>query len=281
MKTISSIREMQNLSDALRKEGKRIGFVPTMGYLHEGHLALVRKARELADVVVVSIFVNPLQFGPKEDFSRYPRDFKRDAELLEKEGTDVIFSPTGEEMYPKGFSTHVQVRGLEDNLCGRTRKGHFVGVATVVAKLFAIVKPHFAVFGRKDFQQLVIIERMVRDLNMDLAIVPYPTVREEGGLAMSSRNIYLSPAEREEALALFASILRSQELVKSGERDGGRLKAEALRILTSQEGISVEYAGIYDPETLEEVESIENGAVYAMAVRIGNTRLIDNATLEV
>jgi pantoate--beta-alanine ligase len=281
MKTISSIGDMRELSDALRSGGKKIGFVPTMGYLHEGHLALVRKARELGDFVVVSIFVNPLQFGPKEDFSRYPRDFERDAGLLEKEGTDIIFSPSGEEMYPEGFTTRVQVTGLEDHLCGETRKGHFVGVATVVAKLFDIVKPHFAVFGQKDFQQLVIIERMVRDLNMDIAIIPYPTVREEGGLAMSSRNIYLSPADREKALALFASILRLQELVKSGERNAGRLLAEAHKILFSREGVAIEYAGIYDPETLKEIDSIEKKAVYAVAVRIGNTRLIDNAILEV
>ena len=280
MRTISSVCEMQEFSEQARKEGKRIGFVPTMGYLHEGHCALVRKAGELAQVVVVSIFVNPMQFGPKEDLSRYPRDFERDSGLLEREGTDIIFAPSGEEMYPKGFTTLVQVRELEDHLCGETRKGHFVGVATVVAKLFNIVKPHFAVFGQKDFQQLAIIERMVRDLNMDLTIVPFPTVREEGGLAMSSRNIYLSPGEREKALLIYASITRLQTLVRSGERKATLLKEEARRILNSKEGIAIEYAGIYDPETLTGIESIDQKALYAAAVRIGNTRLIDNIILE-
>ena len=278
MRIIETVSQMQETADSLRKE-KRIGFVPTMGYLHEGHLALVRKSRELADVTVVSIFVNPIQFGPSEDLAKYPRDLDRDMKLLEKEKTDILFYPSYEEMYPKGYTTYVQVRGLEDYLCGQTRKGHFVGVATVVAKLFNMVKPHIAVFGQKDYQQLTIIERMVKDLNMDIQIIAHPTVREEGGLAMSSRNTYLSSAARERALLIYASIGRLQELVSAGERDSRRLKEEARRLLTSDNGVNIEYVSISDPETLEEIDSVKERAVYAVAVRIGKTRLIDNAML--
>ncbi len=279
MRVIEIVKEMQETADNLRKE-KRIGFVPTMGYLHEGHLALVRKARELSDVTVASIFVNPIQFGPTEDLAKYPRDLKRDMDLLEQEKTDILFCPPYEEMYPKGYTTYVQVRTLEDYLCGQTRKGHFVGVATVVAKLFNMVKPHIAVFGQKDYQQLTIIERMVKDLNMDVRIIAHPTVREEGGLAMSSRNTYLSSADRQKALLIYASIKKLQELVKAGERDTRVLKEEARRLLGSDNGINVEYVSISDPETLAEVDSIKDRAVYAVAVRIGTTRLIDNALLE-
>jgi pantoate--beta-alanine ligase len=278
MKVIQTIKEMQGTADAIRPE-KRIGFVPTMGYLHEGHLALVRKARELADVVVASIFVNPIQFGPTEDLAKYPRDFERDHKLLEAEKTDIIFYPEYKEMYPDGYTTYVQVRGLEDYLCGQVRKGHFIGVATVVAKLFNIVKPHVAVFGQKDYQQLTIIERMVKDLNMDIEIIAYPTVREKDGLAMSSRNTYLSSVEHEKALLIHASIRRLQELVKTGERSAQALKAEAHRVLSSSNGIEIEYVSISDPNTLAETETIEKKAVYAVAVRIGKTRLIDNALL--
>ena len=278
MKVIRTIKEMQETADAIRRE-KRIGFVPTMGYLHEGHLALVRKARELTDVVVASIFVNPIQFGPTEDLARYPRDFERDHKLLEAERTDIIFYPDYKEMYPDGYTTYVQVRGLEDYLCGQTRKGHFVGVATVVAKLFNVVKPHVAVFGQKDYQQLTIIERMVKDLNMDIEIIGYPTVREKDGLAMSSRNTYLSSDEHEKALLIHASIRKLQELVKAGERSAQALKAEAGKVLSSSNGIEIEYISISDPNTLVEAEIIEKKAVYAVAVRIGKTRLIDNALL--
>ncbi|MGD0229140.1 MAG: pantoate--beta-alanine ligase, partial [Syntrophorhabdales bacterium] len=218
MRIIETVKGMQEASETFRKEGKRIGFVPTMGYLHGGHLALVKRARELADVVVVSIFVNPTQFGPKEDFGRYPRDFERDRELLEREKTDVIFFPDVPEMYPEGYSTYVGIRGLENHLCGLEREGHFAGVATVVAKLFHAVKPHVAIFGQKDYQQLKIIQRMVRDLNMDLDVIGHPTVREDGGLAMSSRNAYLSPDEREKALLIHASMMRAEELFRGGER---------------------------------------------------------------
>jgi pantoate--beta-alanine ligase len=279
MKIIESIREMQDAADALRKEGRQVAFVPTMGYLHEGHLALVRRARQLADVVVVSIFVNPIQFGPKEDLARYPRDFERDRKMLEAETTDIIFSPDYREMYPEGYHTYVQVQALEDHLCGLTRKGHFVGVATVCTKLFNIVKPHYAVFGQKDYQQLAIIQKMVRDLNQDLEIVPYPTVREEGGLAMSSRNTYLSGEERDKALSIYASILRLKEVFAAGERAARRLKDEAERVLRSKDGVEIEYVSISDPETLEELETVTHSSVYAVAVRVGATRLIDNSKL--
>jgi len=269
---------MQRTSDELRKD-KRIAFVPTMGYLHEGHLALVRKARELADVVIVSIFVNPIQFGPKEDLSRYPRDFDRDADLLGKEKTDIIFYPDDGEMYTEGFTTYVEVRKLEDHLCGKSRIGHFTGVATVVAKLFNIVKPHYAVFGQKDYQQLMVIERMVKDLNMDVEIVPHPTVREADGMAMSSRNSYLSETERKKARLISASLRRAQELIKEGERKTETIRKAVDDILHQEEGIEVEYIDICDTGTLEDVPVVAGRAVLAIACRIGKTRLIDNTIL--
>jgi pantoate--beta-alanine ligase len=278
MRIVKTVREMQTLADELRKE-RKIGFVPTMGYLHEGHLALVRRARELADVAVVSIFVNPTQFGPAEDLSKYPRDFDRDARLLEEEKTDIIFYPDGKEIYPTGYSTYVEVRDLQEFLCGKSRTGHFVGVATVVTKLFNIVKPHFAVFGQKDYQQLKVIERMVKDLNMDLEIVPFPTVRERDGLAMSSRNMYLSPRERERALLIHKSIKKVEELFRGGTKDARSLEKEARRILGSEEGVDIEYVSISDGETLVEIDNIKEKAVLAIACRVGRTRLIDNTIL--
>lgn len=278
MKTIRTVAEMQRMSDELRKD-KRIAFVPTMGYLHEGHLALVRKARRLGDIVVVSIFVNPIQFGPSEDLSRYPRDFERDAALLENEGTDIIFYPGDGEMYTDGFTTYVEVRGLDKHLCGKTRTGHFTGVATVVAKLFNIVKPHFAVFGQKDYQQLTIIERMVTDLNMDVKIVPYPTVREDDGLAMSSRNTYLSAAERKKALAISACLREAEGLVRAGERNAQTIRNAVEKTLQGEDGIEIEYIEICDAATLEETPVVRDRAVLAIACRIGRTRLIDNTIL--
>ncbi len=279
MEIVHTVREMQASADRVRREGRKIGFVPTMGYLHEGHLALVRKAREVSDFVVASIFVNPTQFGPTEDLDKYPRDLERDKRLLEQEHTDLLFFPDVKEMYPPGYSTYVEVRDLEDYLCGKMRVGHFTGVATVVAKLFNIVKPHYAVFGQKDYQQLKIIERMTRDLNMDLEIVPFPTVREAGGLAMSSRNTYLSPEEREKALLIYASMTRLQELVKSGKRDAAFLVDQAKAILSSREGVNIEYVSISDAETLKEVDQVRGKALLAIACRVGKTRLIDNTIL--
>lgn len=278
MKIIESVKEMQEVAEDLRTT-KKIGFVPTMGYLHEGHLALVKKARDLAQIVVASIFVNPIQFGPNEDFARYPRDFDRDRKLLEQEGTDIIFCPTAVEMYPEHYSTYIQVRGLENHLCGLSREGHFIGVATVVAKLFNCVKPHVAVFGQKDYQQLKVIQRMVRDLNMDLEVIGSPTVREKDGLAMSSRNTYLSPEERQRSLAVYRSVRRVEDLYREGTRDAAELKRQATEILTSAGGIDIEYVSISDAETLDELDEISGGAVYAVAVRCGKTRLIDNTIL--
>ena len=279
MKIVKTVKEMQSLADELRKE-KRIGFVPTMGFLHEGHLALARRARELGDIVVVSIFVNPIQFGPAEDLSKYPRDFDRDAALLDKEKTDIIFFPEAGEVYPERYSTYVEVKGLTDFLCGKTRTGHFLGVTTVVNKLFNIVKPHFAVFGQKDYQQLKVIEKMVRDLNMDVEIVPYPTVREKDGLAMSSRNTYLSPEERERALLISKSLKAAEEQFRRGERKAQLIRDEVKRILCAKEGIDIEYISVADAGTLEEFEEIPPGkALLAIACRIGKTRLIDNTIL--
>lgn len=278
MRIIRKAKDMQVLADELRRD-RKIGFVPTMGYLHEGHLALVRKARELSDVVVVSIFVNPIQFGPAEDLNKYPRDLERDMRLLEQEQTDLLFFPEAGEMYPEGYSTYVEVKGLEDYLCGKSRAGHFLGVATVVAKLFNTVKPHYAVFGQKDYQQLKIIEKMVRDLNMDLEIVPYPTVREPDGLAMSSRNTYLSAEEREKALLIYASIRRIEELVRGGERDAIILREEARKLLSSRGGVEIEYVSISDAETLKETDAVKGRALLAIACRVGRTRLIDNTIL--
>ncbi len=270
---------MQSVSEAFRKEGQRISLVPTMGYLHEGHLALVKKARAIADVVVVSIFVNPIQFGPKEDLAKYPRDFDRDRELLTREKTDIIFFPDVAEMYPDGYSTYVEVKKLGDHLCGLKREGHFLGVATVVAKLFNAVKPHFAVFGQKDYQQLKIIERMVRDLNMDLEVVGYPTVREHDGLAMSSRNTYLGEAERKEALLIHSAMEKVETMFLGGERKSEVLKAEARRVLGSKGSIEIEYVDICDAETLDDLERIDGRALLAVAARVGKTRLIDNTIL--
>ncbi len=280
MKIIDSIAKMQGLAEGLRRTDNKIGLVPTMGYLHEGHLALVKKARQISDTVVVSIFVNPTQFAPTEDLDRYPRDFERDRALLESENADIIFFPDAKQMYPEGYSTYIQVRGLEDFLCGGSRKGHFIGVATVVAKLFNIVKPHYAVFGKKDFQQLKIIERMVRDLNMDIEIIPCPTVREADGLAMSSRNTYLGPEERKKALILYESIKTLKGMFREGVRDADILKKKAREMIESIEGVRIDYISITDTETLEEISTIKDKALYAVACFVGRTRLIDNTILE-
>jgi pantoate--beta-alanine ligase len=250
-----------------------------MGYLHDGHLSLVRKARELGDITVVSIFVNPIQFGPQEDLAKYPRDFKRDAALLENEKTDIIFHPFTEEMYGHDFSTFVEVKELQDHLCGKTRTGHFLGVATVGAKLFNIVKPHFAVFGQKDYQQLLVNQKMGRDLNMDIEIIGHQTIREKDGLAMSSRNTYLSKTDREKALLISASLKKAEKLVLQGERDTAVLKQEVENILHEKEGINIEYVNICDTRTLQDVVAIRSSAVLAIACRIGKTRLIDNTIL--
>lgn len=279
MRIIEKVKEMKLFSEMARREGKSIGFVPTMGYLHEGHLSLVRRARAENDVVVVSVFVNPIQFGPNEDYDRYPRDFERDKMLLEKEGVDCVFYPSVEEMYPQDFSTYVEETVLSKPLCGRSRPGHFRGVCTVVAKLFNIVKPHRAYFGQKDAQQFRVLRRMVRDLNMDVEMIECPIVREPDGLAMSSRNVYLSPEERGQALALYRSLKLAEELFTKGERDALKIKREMEEFLRGFDKVKVDYVEIVDEETLEPVSKIEKKVIVAVAAWVGKARLIDNVIL--
>lgn len=265
---------------ALRKQSQgTVGFVPTMGYLHEGHLELVRRARAENSVVVVSIFVNPTQFGPTEDFNRYPRDIPRDLGLLEQVGTDIVFIPSAEEMYPSGFNTWVVVEKVTERLEGKSRPGHFRGVATVVAKLFNIVEPTRAYFGQKDAQQVVVIKKMVSDLNMNLEIVVVPTVRESDGLAMSSRNVYLNPQERQAATVLFRALSLAESMWRKGERDAETIRQAMVSLIKEEPLAEIDYVSIAHPETLEELATIDGPALASLAVRIGKTRLIDNMVL--
>ena len=261
------------------KSGENIGLVPTMGYFHEGHLALMRMAARKADKVVVSLFVNPIQFGPGEDLEQYPRDFDRDAALAANENVNVIFAPEVEEMYPDAPLTTVKVRSITENLCGRSRAGHFDGVATVVAKLFHIVKPDVAVFGEKDFQQLAVIRRMVKDLNWDTEIVGHPIVREPDGLAMSSRNTYLNGDERQKALCLYKAIQYARDRIRQKMYDARQLIAEINEQINAEQGVEVEYIKIVDQNTLLDQEKLDIHSRLAMAVRVGEIRLIDNAGL--
>jgi pantoate--beta-alanine ligase len=267
---------MSTLARMLKKEGKSIGFVPTMGCLHEGHLSLVRAAKKHTDVVVMSIFVNPLQFGPKEDFERYPRDFKHDERLASDAGVDVIFYPSVKEMYPEGYATYVNVERLTDGLCGASRPGHFRGVATVVAKLLGIVRPDVAYFGQKDAQQAAVIKKMAQDLNMGVEIKVVPIVREKDGLAMSSRNVFLSEAERRDALVLHQSLKRAESLVADGERDAGRIIRMMRDMFAERPSVKLEYVSIVDPKELSCLDTISKEALIAVAARVGKTRLIDN-----
>ena len=271
---------MSRWTEAERRDGRRIAFVPTMGFLHDAHLSLVRDGKKRGDRVVVSIFVNPAQFSPNEDFAAYPRDFERDRRLLESEHVDVLFHPSVREIYAEGYQTHVDVENLSALLCGAHRPGHFQGVATVVTKLFNIVRPHVAIFGEKDYQQLQLVRRLVRDLNFDIEIIGYPIVREPDGLAMSSRNIYLSPRERQAALCLSRSLSRASCMVKRGETRRGVI-TEAARAGIEEEPLArVEYVTLCDSATLEPVEEIRGSVLLALAVRIGKTRLIDNLILK-
>ena len=280
-KVIKTVNKMQKVADELRRNGRSIGFVPTMGYLHEGHLSLVRCARSENDVTVVSIYVNPTQFGPTEDYKEYPRDVERDLKLLENEGVDFAFIPSDEEMYPEEVLTNVHVRKLTDGLCGARRPGHFDGVCLVVSKLFNIVKPHKAYFGKKDYQQYRVIERMVKDLNFDIQVVPCPIVREKDGLAMSSRNIYLSPKERRDATSLYRSLLLAQELIKNGERDVEVIKKKMEEFLKKVESIrKIDYIEIVDKYTLQPAIEISGRELIAIAVYVGKARLIDNLEVE-
>jgi pantoate--beta-alanine ligase len=279
METITTVQQMQRWSDAARARAQRIGLVPTMGYLHAGHLSLLSEARRRANVVVASIFVNPLQFGANEDLARYPRDIERDTKLLSDAGTDVLFLPDVKEMYPEGFQTAVTVERVTRGLCGASRPTHFQGVTTVVAKLLHMVKPHVAVFGQKDFQQLVAIRRMVADLNFGIEIVGAPIVREADGLAMSSRNAYLTGPERHAALCLSKALRAAEAQVRRGETDALRVLATARRTITDEPLARLDYAALVDPDTLEDITSVRAPALLALAVHIGKTRLIDNCML--
>jgi len=280
MKIVEDIKEMQGLAESLRKQGKKIAFVPTMGYLHEGHLSLMRYGREIADVLVTSIYVNPAQFAPGEDFEEYPRDFERDVRLSEKVGVDIIFTTTDEQMYPERYQTYVEVKEVTKNLCGRSRPVFFRGVATVVTKLFNIVKPHVAIFGEKDYQQLITIQRMVSDLNYDIEIIGRPIVREPDGLAMSSRNAYLSVDERKSALSLSRSLKIAQEMVQAGETSSSKIIERVCHEITSEPYTKIDYVQICHPQTLVDVDDISGGGVLAIAVWVGKTRLIDNCMLK-
>ncbi len=270
---------MQEWADKQRRSGKRIGFVPTMGYLHRGHLSLLEEARIHSDVLVASIFVNPMQFAANEDLSRYPRDPEGDARKLKEAGTNILFLPAAEEVYPRGYQTNVTVEKLTQGLCGRSRPTHFRGVTTVVAKLFHMVKPHVAVFGEKDYQQLAAVRRMVEDLNFDVQIIGGSIVREDDGLAMSSRNAYLSPAERQAALCLNRSLTTAQQLVNEGELDAAAVLQATRAVLEAEPLARIDYVELVDSETLEPVRRIDSPAVVALAVFFGRTRLIDNCLL--
>ena len=279
MKIITDIPEMQSLADALRKEGKTIGLVPTMGFLHEGHVSLMRAARAACDVVIVSIFVNPTQFGQGEDFDRYPRDEEGDGRKCDAAGVDILFMPTASGMYPEKPNVFVMVEGISDVLEGAVRPGHFRGVATVVAKLLHIVKPHRAYFGRKDYQQCAVIRRMVSGLNLDTAIETLPTVREPDGLAMSSRNSYLNPDERRAAAAIYRALSAAEQLARTGTREPELLKNKIRTVLREEPGIIIDYIEIADHETLAPLASPKSTMVLLVAVRLGRTRLIDNLLL--
>ncbi len=283
MTVINSISEMQHAAEALRREGKRIGVVPTMGYLHEGHLSLIRIAKKKSDVVVTTIFVNPAQFGPNEDLSRYPRDLDRDTRLAESAGTDILFVPNEKEMYPEDYHTYVNVEKITEVLEGSFRPTHFRGVATVVVKLLNVTRPHLAVFGQKDAQQAAVVRQAVKDLNFDVEIVVGPIVREQDGLAMSSRNVYLSPDERRQALALSQSLELARKRIAAGEKKCEIIVAEMRKHIASQPSARIDYISIADAATLRELAALGQGttALVSMAVRIGSTRLIDNTLITV
>jgi pantoate--beta-alanine ligase len=280
MDVVTKIGRMREVSRGARTAGRRIGLVPTMGALHEGHLSLVRRARQVSDVVILSVFVNPAQFAPEEDLERYPRDLTRDAELAAKEGVEFVFAPSVAEMYPEGYDTYVEVQGLSGILCGASRPTHFRGVTTVVMKLFQIVCPDVAIFGAKDFQQAVVVRRMARDLNLGVEIHVAPTVREDDGLALSSRNAYLSAEERKAATVLRRSLDEAERLFSSGERTASGLEAAVRKVLDAEPLAEVEYASVVHAASLEPVERLEEATLVAVAARIGGTRLIDNTVLE-
>ena len=279
MQIIKSPKEMATISQQLRHNGLTIGLVPTMGYFHKGHLSLMDKAKEISDKVIVSLFVNPTQFGPNEDLGKYPRDENRDCKLAEQHGVDYMFMPTPDDIYEKGFQTFIEVTELSKGLCGSSRPTHFRGVATVVAKLFNITKPHKAIFGQKDYQQLLIIKQMVKDLNMDVEIIPHPIVREPDGLAMSSRNSYLSQEERKSALSLYSALKLAEHMIKSGSKDAKEVTTALKKHIESFPYTKIDYIFIGSPDTLKPVNDINGPILIALAVFVGSTRLIDNAII--
>ena len=281
MQIITTIAETKKICRTWQKQGLTIGLVPTMGYLHEGHISLMRSARTETDRVVATIFVNPTQFGPNEDFERYPRNFESDAAMAKEAGVDILFCPEVAEMYPPGYISYVEPAGLTDMLCGASRPGHFRGVATVVLKLFEIVRPDVAVFGQKDYQQQLVIRRMVQDLHVPVRIVTEPTVREPDGLAMSSRNRYLDPDERRAALVLYRALARAREAVLGGESSANRVRQILGETIESNERVHLDYAEVADADTLEPLDRLGPGirAVALVAARVGSTRLIDNLAL--
>jgi pantoate--beta-alanine ligase len=281
VKTIENISRMSTFVKMMKKEGKSIGLVPTMGYLHEGHLSLVKAAKKHTDVVIMSIFVNPIQFGPKEDFEKYPRDLKHDEEMAREAGVDVIFYPSLKDMYPEGYATYVTVERLTGNLCGGSRSGHFRGVATVVTKLFNIVKPEVAYFGQKDMQQAMMVKKMASDLNTGIEVKIMPVVREKDGLARASRNIYLSDAERRDAAVLHQSLLRAETLIKNGERDAGKVTKAVEDMIKAKQSARIEYVKLVDTGELKDVKIITGEIALAVAVFFGKTRLIDNTIIMV
>ncbi|MDR2861519.1 MAG: pantoate--beta-alanine ligase [Syntrophobacterales bacterium] len=276
MDIFDSVKTMQAKAASLRNQGKTVAFVPTMGYFHEGHLNLMREGRKRADYLVVSIYVNPTQFSPTEDLDQYPRDFTRDCSLAEQVGVDAVFFPDNAAMYPQGYQTYIDVENVTRNLCGASRPGHFRGVATICAKLFHIVQPHVTIFGKKDFQQLAVIKTMLRDLNMDIELIGLATTREDDGLAMSSRNAYLSAEERKSALALSRSLALAKHLFESGETDGDTIVRQVTQYIESHPLTNIDYVQISNADTIEETKNVDRNTFIALAVKVGATRLIDN-----
>ncbi len=279
MRIVSSLKTIRTLTERLKIKGKSIGFVPTMGALHEGHLSLIRQAYRENDIVVVSIFVNPIQFGPKEDYRRYPRNLKRDAQLCAKVGADVIFYPDARQMYPANYKTYVEVYDLSNVLCGKSRLGHFKGVATVVTKLFNIINPNIAYFGQKDAQQAIIIKKMAEDLNIPIKIKVVPTVREKDGLAMSSRNIYLNKDERQDAAVLYQALILAKNLIKQGSVDSSGIIRKMRRLINKKKSACIQYISVVKHKDLQPMDKIRGKVLIALSVWIGKTRLIDNIVI--
>ena len=280
MEVIKKIELMQELSEKWRRDGHIISCVPTMGFLHQGHIELLKVGKEKGDRLIMTVFVNPTQFGPSEDYEKYPRDTEGDLNKAQSAGVDIVFMPTVEEMYPYGFQSTVTVNTITQHLCGKFRSGHFAGVTIVVAKLFNITKPHLAIFGEKDYQQLIVIKQMVRDLNMDIDIIGVPTVRERDGLAMSSRNKYLSPKERVSALSLKKGLDLAKDMVKKGEKDSATIKQAVRELILTHPFTKIDYVSICDPENLTDMENVSGPSLLALAVNVGQARLIDNSILQ-